>query len=215
MCVELTILQNLCYNKPANKKTKGIKMNNTTTVKNRPQNKTRDMVYISFFAIVIAIGSWISIPTMIPFTLQTFAVFITVGILGGKRGAAAVSLYILLCVVGIPVFAGFKGGIGVLLGNTGGYILGFLLTVLVMWGIEKLFGKKTVTLFFSMILGLIVCYAFGTAWFITVYMRTSGNIGVMTVLSWCVIPFILPDLVKIALAILVSKRVSRYTKIEN
>ena len=84
-----------------------------------------------------------------------------------------------------------------------------------MWGIEKLFGKKTVTLFFSMILGLIVCYAFGTAWFITVYMRTSGNIGVMTVLSWCVIPFILPDLVKIALAILVSKRVSRYTKIEN
>ena len=113
------------------------------------------------------------------------------------------------------MFAGFKGGIGVLLGNTGGYILGFLLTVLVMWGIEKLFGKKTVTLFFSMILGLIVCYAFGTAWFITVYMRTSGNIGVMTVLSWCVIPFILPDLVKIALAILVSKRVSRYTKIEN
>ncbi|EEG48453.1 BioY family protein [Blautia hydrogenotrophica DSM 10507] len=211
----MTILQNLCYNKPANKKTKGIKMNNTTTVKNRPQNKTRDMVYISFFAIVIAIGSWISIPTMIPFTLQTFAVFITVGILGGKRGAAAVSLYILLGVVGIPVFAGFKGGIGVLLGNTGGYILGFLLTVLVMWGIEKLFGKKTVTLFFSMILGLIVCYAFGTAWFITVYMRTSGNIGVMTVLSWCVIPFILPDLVKIALAILVSKRVSRYTKIEN
>ncbi|CUN11662.1 biotin transporter BioY [Blautia hydrogenotrophica] len=190
-------------------------MNNTTTVKNRPQNKTRDMVYISFFAIVIAIGSWISIPTMIPFTLQTFAVFITVGILGGKRGAAAVSLYILLGVVGIPVFAGFKGGIGVLLGNTGGYILGFLLTVLVMWGIEKLFGKKTVTLLFSMILGLIVCYAFGTAWFITVYMRTSGNIGVMTVLSWCVIPFILPDLVKIALAILVSKRVSRYTKIEN
>ena len=86
------------------------------------------MVYISFFAIVIAIGSWISIPTMIPFTLQTFAVFITVGILGGKRGAAAVSLYILLGVVGIPVFAGFKGGIGVLLGNTGGYILGFLLT---------------------------------------------------------------------------------------
>lgn len=190
-------------------------MNNTTAVKNRPQNKTQDMVYISFFAIVIAIGSWISIPTMVPFTLQTFAVFITVGILGGKRGAAAVSLYILLGVVGIPVFAGFKGGIGVLLGNTGGYILGFLLTVLVMWGIEKLFGKKTVTLLFSMILGLIVCYAFGTAWFITVYMRTSGSIGVMTVLSWCVIPFILPDLVKIALAILVSKRVSRYTQTEN
>ena len=62
---------------------------------------------------------------------------------GGKRGSLAVLIYILLGAVGIPVFAGFSGGIGVLLGNTGGYIVGFLFSALLMWLIEKLFGRKT------------------------------------------------------------------------
>lgn len=76
---------------------------------------------LQVFAVLIAICSWISIPMTVPFTLQTFAVFLAVGVLGGKRGSLAVLIYILLGAVGIPVFAGFSGGIGVLLGNTGGY----------------------------------------------------------------------------------------------
>ena len=78
--------------------------------------KTIDMVYIAVFAVLIAICSWISIPTTVPFTLQTFAVFLAVGVLGGKRGSLSVLIYILLGAVGIPVFAGFSGGFGNLLG---------------------------------------------------------------------------------------------------
>ena len=99
-------------------------MEMTTATKNRPQSKTRDMVYIAFFSIIIAVGSWISIPMAVPFTLQTFAVFIAVGILGGRRGTLAVLLYILLGAVGIPVFAGFKGGVGALVGNYWGVYRG-------------------------------------------------------------------------------------------
>ena len=148
-----------------------------------------------------------------PFTLQTFAVFLAVGVLGGKRGSLAVLIYILLGAVGIPVFAGFSGGIGVLLGNTGGYIVGFLFSALLMWLIEKLFGRKTWVLGVSMVLGLIVCYAIGTVWFMVVYAQNSGAVGLATVLGWCVIPFIIPDLVKIALALTLSKRLSKALKL--
>ncbi len=89
---------------------------NTTTMQ---QNKTRDIVFIGIFAALIAICSWISIPTTVPFTLQTMGVFTAVGLLGGKRGSLAVLVYILLGLVGLPVFAGFSGGVGVLFGTTG------------------------------------------------------------------------------------------------
>lgn len=183
------------------------------TTQTTTRSKTYDMVYIAVFAVLIAICSWISIPMTVPFTLQTFAVFLAVGVLGGKRGSLAVLIYILLGAVGIPVFAGFSGGIGQLLGNTGGYIIGFLFSVLLMWLIEKLFGRKTWVLGISMVLGLIVCYAIGTVWFMVVYAQNSGAVGLATVLGWCVIPFIIPDLVKIALALTLSKRLSKALKL--
>lgn len=181
----------------------------------RVQNKTRDMVYIAFFAVLIAVGSWISIPLTVPFTLQTFAVFATLGILGGRRGTMAVLLYMLLGAVGIPVFAGFRGGIGVLLGNTGGYIVGFLLTALIVWGLERVLGRGLRAQIFSMVTGLLACYLFGTAWFLFLYLRTAGNVGLLTVLGWCVFPFVVPDLVKLGLALTVARRVSRCGDIGN
>lgn len=174
------------------------------------RSKTYDMVYIAIFAVLMAICSWISIPMTVPFTLQTFGVFISVGILGGKRGTVAVLVYILLGAIGVPVFAGFSGGFGVLLNTTGGYIIGFLFSALVMWGIEKVFGRKPVMQILSMLVGLIVCYAIGTAWFMVVYSRANGAVGLGTVLGWCVIPFIIPDLVKIALAFVLSARLRQY-----
>ena len=180
----------------------------------RVRNKTRDIVYTAFFAVLIAVGSWISIPMTVPFTLQTFAVFVTLGILGGRRGTMAVLLYILLGAVGIPVFSGFTGGVGILLGNTGGYIAGFLLTGLIFWGMQRMFGRSLGVLVISMLLGLISCYFFGTVWFLLVYMRNGSTVSVVTVLGWCVIPFIVPDLVKLGLALTVARRVSRYAGIE-
>ena len=171
---------------------------------------TRDIVYIGVFAVLIAICSWISIPTTVPFTLQTFGVFMAVGVLGGKCGSLAVLVYILLGAVGVPVFAGFSEGVGVLLGMTGGYIVGFLFSALAMWGIEKLFGRKPVVEAVAMLLGLLVCYAFGTVWFMVVYSRQNRPAGLWTVLTWCVIPFIIPDLVKIGLALVIAPRVRKY-----
>lgn len=186
----------------------------TTVTAEKQRSKTFDMVYIAVFAVLMAICSWISIPTVVPFTLQTFAVFLAVGVLGGKRGSMAVLIYILLGAVGIPVFAGFQGGISIIVGNTGGYIIGFIFSALVMWAMEKLLGKKTWVLALSMVLGLIVCYAIGTVWFMAVYAKNSGSVGLATVLGWCVIPFIIPDLIKIALALLLSKRLAKIIKVD-
>lgn len=179
-------------------------MAGTTTAKFR----IVDMAYIALFAVIIAVCAWISVPTTVPFTLQTFGIFLAVGVLGGKRGTLAVLVYLLLGAVGVPVFAGFSGGIGYLLGSTGGYIVGFLLTALVMWLMERLLGDKMWVLALSMVLGLAVCYAFGTAWFMAVYARTTGAIGLLTALGWCVVPFILPDLIKIALALVICRRLA-------
>lgn len=177
------------------------------------KSKTRDMVYIALMAVLIAVCSWISIPMTVPFTLQTFGVFVAVGLLGGRRGTLAVLVYLLLGAIGIPVFAGFQGGLGIILGTTGGYIVGFLLSALLMWGMERLLGKKTWVLALSMVLGLIVCYTFGTIWFIQVYTHNTEAIGLQTALGWCVYPFIIPDLVKIILALGISKTVQRIIRI--
>lgn len=177
------------------------------------KNKTLDMVYIAVCAVLIAVCSWISIPTTVPFTLQTFGVFLTVGLLGGKRGSLSVLIYLLLGAVGVPVFAGFSGGIGVIAGSTGGYIIGFLFSALLMWAMEKIPGKKTWVLALSMVLGLIVCYAFGTAWFMVVYAGNGNPVGLWTALGWCVFPFIIPDIVKIVLALVLCKRLAKAIKI--
>lgn len=166
----------------------------------------RDMAYIAMFAVVMAVCSWISVPYVVPFTLQTFGVFLAVGALGGKRGTLAVLIYILLGCVGVPVFAGFSGGIGVVLGSTGGYIVGFLVQALVMWAMERLPGNQTVVTIISMVLGLIGCYAFGTVWFVVVYAQKTGPVGLWTALGWCVFPYILPDAAKMALALVLRKR---------
>ena len=174
------------------------------------RSKTYDIVYIAVFAVIMAICSWISIPAAVPFTLQTFGVFIAVGVLGGKRGSLSVLVFILLGAIGSPVFANFSGGIGVLAGPTGGYIIGFLFSALLMWAMEKLPGKKSVMQIVSMIAGLSVCYAFGTVWFVIVYGRMNGPIGFTAALASCVVPFIIPDIIKIALAYVLSRKLRKY-----
>lgn len=169
--------------------------------------RTIDLAYIAVGAALIAICSWISIPLTVPFTLQTFAVFLILAALGGKRGTFSILVYILLGAIGVPVFAGFSSGIGVLLGNTGGYILGFLLSGIVYLVLTKLFGERLPVQIIALVLGLALCYAFGTAWFMVVYTKANGAVGLGTVLSWCVFPFILPDLVKLALALTIARRV--------
>ena len=171
------------------------------------------MALSALFAALIAVCSWISVPSAVPFTLQTFGVFMAAGLLGGKRGTVSVLIYILLGAAGIPVFSGFKGGAGVLAGSTGGYIVGFLFTALIMWLFEAKARNRKYTLPISMAVGLLACYAFGTAWFMFVYARTSGSVGLVTALTWCVFPFILPDAAKITLACFLIRRIKSVVRV--
>ena len=103
------------------------------------------------------------------FTMQTYAVFTALLLLGGRRGSIAVAVYIALGAVGLPVFSGFAGGIGKLMGPSGGYIFGFMLTALCYWLCERVLGKKLWVRIVSLVVGLALCYAFGTVWFVKVY----------------------------------------------
>jgi len=122
--------------------------------------RTVDIAYIGLFVAVMAICSWISIPATVPFTLQTFAVFMAVGLLGGKRGTIAVLTYVLLGAIGVPVFAGFSGGIGALLGNSGGFFVGFVFFLLSFWGITNKIGGKTWVFVLFFVFGLFFCFSF-------------------------------------------------------
>ncbi|SHJ03877.1 biotin transporter BioY [Parasporobacterium paucivorans] len=176
-------------------------------------NVSEKIVYVALCVALITICSWISLPFAIPFTLQTFAVFVTAGLMGVRKGVLSILVYILLGAVGVPVFAGFRAGFGVLAGNTGGYLIGFVFSVIVTAGIIRAFGRKVTVMALAMVAGLLVCYAFGTAWFMYFYAASAGTIGLFTALSWCVFPFIIPDLIKIAIAIVVVRRVSQNVRI--
>ena len=187
-------------------------MNNTKEIKK--EYRTVDLVYIALGAVLIAICSWISIPTTVPFTMQTFAIFFVLSALGGRRGTMAIIIYVLLGAVGVPVFAQFTSGIGILLGSTGGYIVGFVFMGLAYRLIVHLLGKKLWAEILAMAAGLAVCYAFGTAWFMVVYARTNGAVSLAMVLGWCVIPFVIPDLVKLGLALALARRLSPVLRLQ-
>lgn len=169
----------------------------------------RTLVYVAVGAALLAVCSWISIPMPIPFTMQTFAVCLIAALLGWRLGLEALVVYILLGAVGLPVFSGFRGGFGVLLGVTGGYIVGFLFTALVVGLAAERFGRKIPVLVVSMALGVLLCYAFGTVWFVRVYTADKGPISFLAALSTCVFPYLLPDAAKIALAVFLTRRLRR------
>lgn len=167
--------------------------------------RTKIMIFSALGAVIMAICSWITIPGPVPFTMQTFAVFALLLIYDGGPALISISLYLLLGAVGVPVFAGFTGGVAHLLGPTGGYLVGFLILAAVYQVLSHISSKKWFKIV-SLIIGLVCCYAFGTWWYVLMY--CGGSVDELgTVLMTCVIPFVLPDAVKMTLAVLLSKRV--------
>lgn len=174
---------------------------------------TRKMALCALFAALTAVCAWISVPVLdIAFTMQTFAIFLTLGLMGGKWGTLSILVYLLLGAVGLPVFSGFRGGIGVLLGVTGGYIAGFLASGLVYWLLTALLGQSRKVRLLGFATGLLVCYGFGSVWFYFVYLQGGKAIGMGAVLFKCVVPYLLPDALKIALANYLTDRLRRYAK---
>lgn len=189
-------------------------MVNNTTKDKKTSFTTKEMVLTAMFAAIMAVCSWISIPIgTIAITLQTFAIFCALCILGGRNSLFSILVFILLGAVGLPVFSGFKGGVGVLTGPTGGYILGFIFMPIIYMAGEKLFGKKFAVKVILLLTGLIVCYAFGTAWFIFVCSKDGNAMPLSKALKLCVTPFIPFDIIKLILALIIAERVKKYTHI--
>lgn len=170
-------------------------------------NRILSMVYCSLFTIIIALCSYITIPFVIPFTLQTMGIFVTLELLGGKKGTFSILLYLLLGAVGAPVFSGFRGGIGTLLSNTGGYLIGFVFLSLIYWLCTALFHNRLYARIIGMVLGLLACYGFGTIWFIVAYSDIKNMSEMIPVLQVCILPFIIPDIAKMFLSIGLRKLV--------
>ncbi len=177
---------------------------------NKRRFSARDIVLTGMMTALMAACSLISIPSAVPFTLQTFAVFCTVSLIGGKRSLFTIMSYLLIGAAGVPVFSGFTGGIGVILGANGGYLIGFIFTALICWGAEKIPVRNPAIMITSMIISLAAVYIFGTAWFILIYTEKSGAITLSQALKWCVVPFVIPDLVKLFLALAITKRLRKH-----
>lgn len=173
--------------------------------------KTKDLTKIALFVAVLTVSAYITVPFVIPFTMQTFAVFLACFMLGGVKAFVAILVYVLLGAIGLPVFSGFKGGAGALLGPTGGYIIGFLVSALVYGAITAVFGEKRVVKITAAVIGLALLYAFGSLWFAYGYSSGGGSLGV--ILLKCVVPYIVPDLVKIFAAAIVAERLGKVVRV--
>lgn len=178
------------------------------------------LLLAALMAAVCAVCSWISIPlpfTPVPINLGTLAVFLAAGILGWKYGSISVIVFVLLGAAGLPVFHGFTGGMGIITGPTGGYIVGYILAAF-LTGImidtyfkaRKSNENKAATyavLALAMALGLFACYALGTAWF----MHISGT-DLKAALLMCVVPFLIGDAIKIAAATVLVKKLRPFAR---
>ena len=165
------------------------------SVKTR-KNLTKDIAYTGLAAAVICVLAPLSIPIgTIPVSLATLAVFFVSATLGWKKGTIAVAVYILLGLTGLPVFASFKGGAGVIAGPTGGYVLGYIPCAFLTGLLVDLFGKHKFAYPLAMISGLAACYLFGTVWY-----SISQQVAFVAALSVCVVPFLIFDAVKIVAA---------------
>lgn len=174
----------------------------------KPTLTVKNMARCGICAALLAISAWLSIPMpQVSFTMQSFAVFFALELLGGRRGTVSIAIYLLMGLVGLPVFSGFRGGAGVLLGVTGGYIWGFLAAGLVYWAVTALLGRKLPVRICAAVLGMAVCYACGTVWYLRLY---GGNLW--AVLALCVVPYLLPDAVKLVLSISLAERLKRFVQ---
>ncbi len=157
--------------------------------------KFKNISLVGLFCALLAIGAYITVPAPIPFTMQTFILFLMPFVIGIKSSVTAVVIYLSVGFLGLPVFSGFHGGVSVLFGAGGGYLLAFVF-IPVMMGVfkNKVFGA---------VLGLLGVYTFGTLWFLFVY----GEKSVAVAVTVCVLPFVLPDLLKLYLAYKISKKI--------
>lgn len=157
----------------------------------------RSMAQTAVFTALLCVAAPVSVPLpwLVPISLATLVVYIAAAALGAKRAAAAVLVYVALGAVGVPVFSGYQAGFGVIVGATGGFVIGYIPLALIVGCSAALPMRRHCACALGMTAGTIVMYAFGTAWYMFI---TSSTLAVA--LTSCVVPFVGIDALKIAIA---------------
>lgn len=166
--------------------------------------RTKQMVVIALMTAVTCVLGPLSIPlpfSPVPISLTNFAIFLAIFVLGMKSGTISFIIYLLLGAIGVPVFSSFRGGLQVLAGPTGGYLIGFIFLALIMGFALDHFDRKLVPTIIGMIIGMAVCYAFGTVW-LAKLLSLSFKEGLMM----GVIPYLAGDAAKIIIAAIVGPK---------
>ena len=169
------------------------------------QHPALRLAAVALFTALTAVAAQFSVPVgPVPVSLATFAVYLAGGILGASGGAASQALYVLLGAAGLPIFAGFHGGVSTLFGPTGGYLIGYIACAGIVGILSRKTGRKISMLIVSMLLGTAVLYLVGTAWFIFLTKRSIWDS-----LLLCVFPFLPGDAAKIAVCAVLVPRLGR------
>ncbi len=168
-------------------------------------NNTKELIKAGLLAAITAVLAQIVLPIgPIPFNLAVMGAFLAGMLLTPRWACFSMFAYMLLGIIGVPVFAGFKGGAGVLFGNTGGYVFGYIAIALL-----TSLGRNKKWYFASLLMaaGVLICYTLGTVWFMIL---TKNNLAAS--LAYCVTPFIIPDVAKGICAYAIGKALNTRLK---
>ncbi len=175
-------------------------------IRSHERRSVRHLVMAALFAALTAVCAQLIIPIgTVPVSLSLLPMLVSAALLPLPDALAAAGVYLLLGLAGAPVFSGFTGGPARLLGPTGGYLIGYLPCVLCAGAGIRRFGRSIPAQALSMAAGVLICYAFGTVW----YLHLSGQ-PPAACLSVCVLPFLPFDALKIAAACALSRRLYRH-----
>lgn len=176
---------------------------------NKRKSNIQSMIFISLFTTLMCIGAWIHFPSPVPATMQTFVVFCALRLLGSKKTFVMLVIYIFLGAVGLPVFSGFNSGPGALIGPTAGFIWGFVIGVPVFYIFEKYFQDKKALTIIGYIIYILIHYIPGAMWYCAFSAGKLSFSGIMSSALVTVVPFIIPDAIKLFLALLVSDKIRK------
>lgn len=183
---------------------------NLKPVKSAAKGNTKTIALIGLMAAVTCVLGPLSIPlpfSPVPISLTNLAVYLSVYVLGMKRGTVSYLIYLLIGLVGIPVFSSFTGGPGKLLGPTGGYLIGFLFMAVICGIVIDKWTTNMPLCFLGMVLGTLVCYLFGTVW-----LAYQAGLSFQGALAAGVIPFVPGDLCKIVISMLIGPQIRKRLK---
>lgn len=165
------------------------------------KNKIQNLTHTALMAAFLCIAGPVVIPIgMVPMSFANMAIYLIIILLDKKRATISVAIYLLIGLVGLPVFAGFTGGMGKLLGPTGGYLIGYLVLSLIAGTVME----KCKFSFIALVIGTISLYLIGTLW-----LMFQSKLDFITALSVGVLPFVIFDVIKMVLAVILGNSIKK------